>query len=951
MTSSPRRRSVRATPVGRRAAWPLAASIVAALLEGAATAQATPAFDPHVALARGGRVAVERARRTLLRLPPAAQRPEVLLQALRSTDAARRSAAGAVLLRTGLEPAAVAAWLLEEHDPLVLAPLLDALPLERLEALVRQAPRFVDGEDLERQDAQDALRARGFARLVDAGRADGELWRLVVAGEDEALARFAAALAVEHVWPFPLPRFDELPPRARSRLLEELGVRPRRDAADAIDRILRDQTLGPAERFFALTARRSEEWTLADLQALVDAVLGEDRDARHAAEHASWLVSSSVAGRLVGEAHRRLLDGAEIAPMLELLRNVDAKSERHLVALARELDDVQRDAIVEWLALRQSAQLDVLVREALDGKYPLTPALLRRAPLGLDDDARRARVLAALARPTDEERAPLAGETEAQTTARREQRDALRVAAFDALCNAGIHHDDVLAFALENPDEQHGRLPIYLRIPFDRVPEAAWVRLLEGLVPRAAARVLGELVRPRADGGPTALPPRVLDLIARWAGEGGPLAAAATEVCLRAAPEPIARRVWAGLDAAARRSQALVLRHRADALALELLVAEPIDGEAFELRFARLALGDAAMLDGLLRAPAAWPKPWLRRLAELVPARLDAARVAAIAAGFAQLDEAVQPYVLQWLVARPDLDDAGLAERLYAATAGELESELRLVALRGVLARPAGREGVRARLDAALAKGLDDAGQDEAYELVGQSAAPLDAATTRFLARFVLVEPLMRPDAELGAALRLDALPHEPRVQLAYQRLVREEAMHVGEAFEAATAEALAHADFAMASAARLLRLLEVFAREPRTRAAAGPPLARAILALDDDDVRVRGPAHQMLAEAAEAAADFTGAARHWEAAARGYRDGSPAPLVRRAFLGESSQMDRLSPSAWLVARAPLARARAALAAGDRAAAREQLSIAVERGFGDSRTEAELAALQKELER
>lgn len=907
----------------RTRSWPALAVLVASLVASPRTQDDAPR-DPQSMLLDGDRIAVEHARRTMLRGPAAGVDPAVLVRILRSPDWFRRAAAAAVLLRHGAAADAVATWLAGERDPLVLQSLVAALPADRLDEIVRMPRALPYGDDVDRQDAFDALRAHAFGRLVDEGLVDTGSWRDAIAGADDTLAATAIAIATEHVWPFPLPRFDELPPRARSRVLEELGGRPRDDVGEAIDRVLADPALPATERFFALTAKRSEDWSLQDLVALVDAALAEDHDLRHAAEHASWLVSPSVAGRIVGEVHRRLLSGVDLAPLLDLLRNVDDKGERHLVALARELDDARRDAIVEWLSRRSSPRLATLVGEALDGEYPLTPALLRRASPLLVDDARAARVRAVFLDP--------AADAE------------LRLSAFDALCNAGRYDPGLVTFVLANRDEQHGRLPMFLRLPFAAVPDDAWVTLLDRLEPRAAIRLIGELVRaPLSD--------RVTDSLLARTTAGLPAADAAIEACLRASPAPAAKTLWDSLDPLRRLQHVTALRLRGDSLAKDLLFAEPIRDGGVELRFARIALGDRDQLDALLADLAAWEKPVLRRLGEVVPQQLDAARLGALAARFDSLAEAVQPSILAWIVARPDLDDGGLAWRIYEADATDLESERRMIALRGVLARPQSRELVRARLEAAFVRGLDDVAQDEAYELIGQPAAPIDAATTTFLARFLLVEPLARPRAELGAALRLDAVPHEPRAQLAFQRLVRESTPHAGEAFATAAREAFTHQDFAAASAARLLRLLEILAREPKTRTAAGAPIARLVLALDDDDGRAVGPAHQILAEEAEASGSFDVAAGHWTAAARGYRDGPPAPLVLRAFLGEGSQVDRLSPSSWLVARAPLCRARARLAAGDRESARRELDAARPRAFGDARSEAEVRTLAQELSR
>ena len=917
--------------------FPFVPWTVAGLVFSAALAAQDDVSAMHARLVDGDAARVERGRRELLDRPVADLHPDVLVRLLRSRDEFRRAAAGGLLLAGKLAGTEVAAWLAEENDPRVLVHLVELLPQEVLLRVVTQQRRYIDAEDVDREDSERELRDRAFARLVDLGAADAALWSRVVNGEDALLADFAVELATEEVWPFPIAHIDELSPSARLRVLDALGTRPRSDLAAALDGMLARKDLPIAERLLALTARRSEDWERSDVEALVNAALVEDQDLARAAEHASWLVAPSVATRMVGEVHRRLLEGTDIAPMLDLLRNVDHKGERMLVSLARQLKDRDRDAIVSWLGRRESPQLDVLLREALDGEYPLTPEILRRTGALLDTEARRARVLQFLRELTQQEAQLLGATAVAPATIDL----AARTSAFDALCAAGVWGDALLDFALSEPDEQPGRIGVMLRMPHAGIPAAAFEKLIARTDQRAAARLIGELMR-------EPLPEVVEDALAIRALSSAPTADAAAEACLRAGSETVAERVWNGLDAQRRRNQANALRIRNDGFARRVLMAQPLDGDRGALGFARLALGDRAVLQALLLDASTWDREWLRRTVEILPPMLEQVDVDGLVRRFDGLDAALQPIVLGWIAARPELDDHGLCAKLFARDEADLLSELRPAALRRMLATEEGRAALRAKLDASFAQGLDDVQQDEAYDVIGAGPAPLDAPTARFLARFLLVEPLAHLDTELQAALRHGPVPHEPRAQLAFQRMVRETSPASADAFAVAMRDARTSPSFRLTSAARLQRLLEVFVREESTRDAVCPILAQAIVELHDLDLRPLGPAHQMLAEQAESKGDFAQAAREWDLAAHWYLRAPMTPLAQRAFVGESSAFEGTSSTAWLASRAPLCRARAAHAAGDKERVARALAEAEPRAFGDRRALAEVRALAEE---
>ena len=142
--------------------------------------------------------------------------------------------------------------------------------------------------------------------------------------------------------------------------------------------------------------------------------------------------------------------------------------------------------------------------------------------------------------------------------------------------------------------------------------------------------------------------------------------------------------------------------------------------------------------------------------------------------------------------------------------------------------------------------------------------------------------------------------------------------------------------------------MLAVFAQEPTTRRAAAA-IAEAILAAPDLDPVFVGPASVLLAEQAEARADWTAAAAHWERACQLTLTSPPPPLMLRAVVGDSWRTAESLPTARLAARGPLCRARAAAAAGE--SVDPWLARAASLAVGDAATAAEVARMIEESKR
>lgn len=877
-------------------------------------------------LATGDVLAVEAARRKLVTGAADDVPVDVARALLRSADPFRRVAAASVLLHHGLLPDAVAAWARDEEDPRALEPVVDQLPVDVLAAIVATEPRAV-GESAEElpldHDRALRVRARALGGLMDAGAMDVATWRLALASPHPGFARAAADRLVEEAWPFPTELLAGLSRSSRRTVLEALADRPRPEAtAWAAGLIAGGTELDRAERLLALLAADPEAWPRELVRELPVEFAAEDLEVRGLAVRACGLLSTEQAERLVAEVHRRAVGGASLAELLPALQRIGPRGERHLLGLARELSDADRGAIVEWLAGRGSAVVDEIVGDALDDRYPLDAALLRRAGGLLSEHGRVGRVRAIL----------VAEDAEPQ----------LRVAAFGALVDRGTLEEGMLDFALDPDGDPRSRVRQLLSMPLDALPADAWQRLLAEAPHDVVREVMGRMAEVPVLAG-------VEGTLAELAATGVGLADTAAHVCLVAGRTPLARTVWKDLTDERRQHLAMSLRHRSDDWVLEALRATPYPDGTFEVPFARLSAGDRDVLEEILADPAAWPSRWLRRAEEAAEKLLRPEDVPVIAMALRRpdLDASQRKELLDWIARRPDLGAADVLRQCYAE---DVDEDVRYAALRGLLRIPETARPFRARVSAAIADGLDPGQRDLAFEILGALQPPIDADALELVARLALVAPLAHPDHELRTALRQDPVSDVALLNAVWQVAGRRPPDGLEEAFDAAAAEASRHPNAWAASRHRLGRFLALLAREDETRRASGA-IAKAVLAAPDLDDAFVGPACVVLAERAEDAGDWARAAELWGRAARGCLRTPPEPLLLRPFIGDVWRAEGRLPAAFLAARPHVCAARAALAADDSATARERLDAARILGQGDRQTEDEVRRLGSEIPR
>jgi hypothetical protein len=910
----------------------------------------------HVDLRSQDPIRLESARRSLAILPrDRLDRAAIEPGLVDERPAVRRAAASLLLEPSPLSPAAesttLSAWLRNESEPTVLLDLVGRLPIERCRELAITPVRSGDGdpESIEAVEIEAAseLRRRAFVRAARESALSPADWRAILVDADEAVGELAARCMVEAIWPLPIDRLDELPPLARSRSIEALGGRPRPEALPSLRRMLESAELSPLDRLSVLVALGAKDWKDADARVLLQFALGDDEPARRRAESVCRYLPPAAANRLIAQVQLQAEVGQDgwnrgaFGSLLDLLHNIDARGERLLFSIAREVAEGPRDEIVGWLSRRGSAVVPLLIEEAFAGDYPLTAAILRGAKDLMGNAAVRTRVLETLTAGMGNPKL-LGGDGGSGGSA---PSLATCKAAFDVLCEAGIFEPVMLDFALVDGDEERVRkLSMLLRLDESVVMS----RIVPAILARATQQplrfLLTQLMRVDLSG-------ELETSIQAIDRSDLRTARAIDHLLLAAGSPPVMEAVWNRLDRATRIEWLEALRERGDEASVRLIATEPL-AESFDaFHFAKLAIGDRAVLDALLADPGAWPRPWLRRAESAASRLLTQSDVDSLVERFATFSDPIGAILLQWIARRPDLDDRGLPRRLYAEHGDDLTSEVRVVALRVELARAEFRGELGERLREKLATGFDERAEEEAFEWFGSSPSPLAEGAARMLVDFAVAESLTRPRVELETALNLGPPLAEPRIQLAFQRTIREECPAAVAAWSEGLRSAAGHPFAHLAAQSRLLRVLEILARSPALRLTAAPILARWLVDLPDFEVRALGPAWQVLAEHHERAERYAEAATAWDHAAFAYLTHGVSPLVQRVLLGDSSRADRDNPTVWLWSRAPLCECKAALAVGNVARARIALELARARADGDRRAEADVAALRKELER
>ncbi|MGE0144913.1 MAG: hypothetical protein AB7I19_12495 [Planctomycetota bacterium] len=910
----------------------------------------------HIDLRSEDPIVLESARRSLAVLPrDRLDRAAIEPGLVDERSSVRRAAASLLLQDLALAPAADAtkltAWLRNESEPSVLLDLVGRLPIERCRELAIAPVRRGDGEpepiESERIEAASELRRRAFVRAARESALTPADWRVVLTDADDAVGQFAAQCMVEAIWPLPIERLDELPPLARSRTIEALGDRPRAEAVQALRRMLESGDLSPLDRLSVLVALGTKDWKDADAKSLLQFAMGEDDSARRRAESVCRYLPPAAANRLIAQVQLQAQVSQEgwnrgaFGSLLDLLHNIDARGERLLFSIAREVAEGPRDEIAAWLSRRGSEVVPLLIEEAFAGDYPLSAAILRGAKDLMGSAAVRARVLevltAGMGNPNLFGGDGGSGESSPSLATCR--------AAFDLLCEAGVFDPVMLDFALvDNDEEQVRKLSMLLRLDESVVMS----RIVPATLARATEQplrfLLTQLVRVDLS---TELERSILQI------DRSDLrtARAVDHLLLSAGTPPVMEAVWNRLDRAMRIEWLDALRERGDEAAVRLIAAEPLAGSFDAFHFAKLAIGDRTVLDALLAEPGSWPRTWLRRAESAASRLLTQSDVDSLVERLPTFSDPIGAILLQWIARRPDLDDRGLPRRLYAEHGDDLTSEVRVVALRIELVRSEFRDELGARLRAKIATGFDERAEEEAFEWFGSNPGPLADSAARMLVDFAVAESLARPHLELETALNLGPPLAEPRIQLAFQRTIREECPAAVTAWSEGLRAAAGHPFAHLAAQSRLLRVLEILARSPSLRSSAAPILARWLVDLPDFEVRALGPAWQVLAEQHEGAERFAEAATAWDHAAFAYLTHGVSPLVQRVLLGDASRADRDDPTAWLWSRSSLCECKAALAAGNVARARVALELARARADGDRRAEADVEALRKELER
>ncbi len=857
----------------------------------------------------------EDARRRLWRLPIDTATAEVLLGKVTANDAGATDAAALLAFAPGTHAALRARIDLAIAAPSLIHAALPALTVPDLWSVARRPPAPVA------EAAVVELAARG--RLTDPD----VVGLLASDAPAVAVAMAASILAEEHAQlPADLWRDLVAAPDAAERLLRALADRPRLDHVPHLERLLEAEATPPGVRLLALAALPRARQTFAHAR-LVLSVL--DREAiGHLPDFAASRLSSRVADGLVAGVHAAALDGKALTAMLPLLQNVSHVGEQHLVGLASAEVAADSEAICAWLEARRSPALGARVRAALDGEIPLDVWWLRRAGPHLQDPVRRARVLTELGAGGD--RAAI---------------------AFEALLDAECFEPAMAAYALAHQDDRHRALRDVLRLPRRVLP----VEFVRGLLTHEDPTIQMVAVN--------ALPVDAID-------EG---TEAAVVACFRAATDDrvlgACARVLIAFGAQAEASAAF---HRAlgagfGEAAVEWVTERPRAFSLALLRAEREVRTERRLLDDLDIGMARLGDrdralDLLQRLTDLEP-RLRKRAIAAVR-GHVQ-DDAVA-LALRTLVETSDLDSTlreAMVDALLPRAAQEVtwlrarfekeeDYDVRLAALRGLLATGVGEAMVRELTADFGRRSLREADEDLLQEVLGAAPLPLPAAVAEIGLRAVLVAPLGNPVSEAGHTLAdTGTAAHYPFVLPLTDLIRRGPTAAQGDAVRSVVAEARDTRNAHALSRRRLGYLLSELALAAEPLTLGGDALARAIVAAPDRDETWLGPAHVLLGQRAEADGDLA-------AAAAAYRTAHlhcvrhPLPnVIRRRFVGDPDPARGVVPLAALAARADLLLARQARAAGDLATARAHLAAAAIAADGDDAATAEVAALQAEVGR
>ncbi len=336
------------------------------------------------------------------------------------------------------------------------------------------------------------------------------------------------------------------------------------------------------------------------------------------------------------------------------------------------------------------------------------------------------------------------------------------------------------------------------------------------------------------------------------------------------------------------------------------------------VRLALCALGDRRQL-ALLVAHAGTRAPMFVRRCGYYARPLDEPMALRLLDSAATVDEDLAVEMIAWAAS---LDSEAVAARLVALWQSEPVSERQEVALRAVVGGP-NRQRLQQELRAAVAKGpLSERHEQLTFEIIAALPAPLLADDVAFLAELAILQPLADP---LGEAARAERWPDGrfgfPLVTAIAQRLRGTEPAAVAAAFAAAAAVAMAQPKRQAISRQRLLVLWRSLEADRSLQAAVAQATAALLLSVAQPTGLGDGPAHWFLVAEATAHHDHRAAAAHARAAAAALLRLPSERRTARLFLGERDPAAGDDPWAALSALPFLAEARAAFAAGDRAAA------------------------------
>ncbi|MCC6670771.1 MAG: hypothetical protein IT458_06915 [Planctomycetes bacterium] len=785
------------------------------------------------------------------------------------------------------------------------------------------------------QDQDPRVRRAALLALARHGAPEGALLR-ALRDADAGVAVVAREVLLLLVAPLPpgLLAAAGADPALRLFLLRGLADRPRASATAWLEALLRDPALDPAETCLALAALPEGRIDTAMARDVLRHAVAADPALQEAAHRAAARMTAPVADSLAAAAIQARVEGAPMDLVLAALSRIGAAGEAQLLAAARTLARPDRTTLLNWLASRRSGALARHLEAAVDGTEDLDPPVVREISHLLTTQERVARIEALLAA----------------------QDGDLADAAFVALLGAGVFDERVRAFAWDDAAQRARRMTYLLgRLPRARLPEDLLLATLResdaALVVTAIAKLVQAPLTPAAEAA-------LEDLATRSADEDLPqhadraLILHASEVRARAAlerraaPEDrIAAYQWLGLKPPAFALEWL----RAEAERLRSAPGMPPEASD-RLDHALARNGDRPALARLVERAHTLPVARLREMRESLAPRLDAEQATRIARtlGAGDADAFLRAELAAWLRGRAEPE---VLDRLVALR-GDPEPEVALAALRALLPGPKG-PALRASIAASLGGPLGEGEVEAAFELLGGLPTPLQAADAGLVARFLLLLPLGQGVAELARTREVSgplARGAFPEAGPVAELLRHDRDGHAAPAIAAAAAEAARHPNAPFLLRARLGQVLLGLAAElPRAEPLAGA-LAEVLVAAADPDPYFLGPAHVLLARAAERRGDLAAARRHASAALHGFLPVAE-PVLARLFLGEADPAAGAVPMARLAAEPHLLAARLALRSGDRAAAGAALAVAEDLGFGDHATRARVAELAKEISR